>query len=284
MRKLMIAVCLVAAAGIVAAQEAPTFEVASVKQNTSGDGFMRIELPPGNRITITNMPVRALVTMAYQLQQNQLVGGPSWIATDRFDIVAKVAGEPKPIVAGQQSPAILALRALLEERFKLKLHKETREMDVYSLVMVKPGVTGPSLKRSSTDCVAMANARRGGPPPGPPPTPPGVNDPFPCGLMSTPGFIRMGGMPISQITQMLTNQTERLVFDRTNLSGNWDLTLRYAFEQRGGQPLPPGVPAPDPDAPSLFTALQEQLGLKLESTKAPVEMTVVDSIEHATNE
>jgi len=98
MRRLLLAICLVAAVAIVAAQEtAPTFEVASVKQNTSGDGFMRIELPPGNRITITNMPLRALVTMAYQLQQNQLVGGPSWIATDRFDIVAKVVGEPKPM-------------------------------------------------------------------------------------------------------------------------------------------------------------------------------------------
>ena len=283
MRKLTIAVCLIAAVAIVAAQEAaPTFEVASVKQNTSGDGSMLIQLPPGNRLTITNMPLRALVTMAYQLQEFQLVGGPSWMS-DRFDVVAKVAGEPTTIVLGEQPRAILALRTLLEERFKLKLHKETRELDVYSLVVVKPGITGPDLKPSSTDCVALANARRGGPPPGPP-TPPGPNDPFPCGLMGAPGFIRMGGMPISQITQMLTNQTGRMVLDRTNLSGSWDFTLKYAFEQRGGQPLPSGVPAPDPDAPSLFTALQEQLGLKLESVKAPVDVTVIDSIEHATND
>jgi len=285
MRKLMIAGCLVAGVGLVAAQEAaPTFEVASVKQNTSGEGFMRVELPPGNRLSITNLPLRQLVTMAYQLQQFQLVGGPSWITSDRFDIIAKVEGEPKPFVPGQQPAAMLALRTLLAERFKLKLHKETRDVDVYALVMVKPGVTGPDLKPSSTDCVAIANARRGGLPPGPPPAPPGPNDPFPCGLMGTPGMIRMGGMPISQMTQMLTNQTGRMGFDRTNLSGNWDFSLRYAFEQRGGQPLPPGVPAPDPDAPSLFTALQEQLGLKLESTKAPVEMTVVDSVEHPTND
>jgi uncharacterized protein (TIGR03435 family) len=284
MRKLTIAVCVVAAVGIGAAQEAgPTFEVASVRQNVSGDGPMFIQLPPG-RITITNMPLRALVTMAYQLQQFQLVGGPSWMTNDHFDIVAKIAGGPTPIVAGQQAPGILALRALIEDRFKLKFHKETRELDVYSLVVMKPGVTGPNLKPSSTDCVAIANARRGGPPPGPPPPPPGPNDPFPCGLMGMPGMIRMGGMPISQVTQMLTNQTGRMVFDRTNLTGNWDFTLRYAFEQRGGQPLPPGLPAPDPDAPSLFTAIQEQLGLKLESTKAPVEITVVDSIEHPTND
>ena len=80
---------------------------------------------------------------------------------------------------------------------------------------------------------------------------------------------------------MLTGQTGRMVNDRTNLTGNWDFTLRFAFEQRGGAPPPPGVnlPPADPDAPSLYTALQEQLGMKLESAKSPVEVTVIDSIE-----
>jgi len=276
---------MLGAIAIVAAQnEAPTFEVASLKQNISGDGPMLIQTPPGNRITVTNVPLRQLITIAHQLQPFQLVGGPSWITNDHFDIVAKVAGEPKPFVAGQPPAVMLAMRELLAERFKLKLHKETRELDVYALVMVKPGVPGPALKQSTTDCLAIANARRGGPPPGPPPGPPSPNDPFPCGLMGLPGMVRMGGMPISQIIVMLTNQTGRMVLDRTNLPGNWDLTLKYAFEPRAGQQLPPGVPAPDPEAPTLFTALQEQLGLKLESTKAPVEVTVVDSIEHATND
>ena len=100
--------------------------------------------------------------------------------------------------------------------------------------------------------------------------------------MGMPGMIRMGGMPLSQVAQALTGQTGRLVFDRTNLTGTWDFLLRFAFEQRGGPPPPPGVtlPAPDPDAPSLYTALQEQLGMKLESAKSPVEVTVIDSIEH----
>ena len=286
MRQLTIVVCMLGAIAIVAAQDepAPTFEVASVKQNLSGEGPMLIQTPPGNRITVTNVPLRQLVTIAYQLQQFQLVGGPSWMASDHFDIIAKVAGEQKPFVPGQPPDVMLAMRSLLAERFKLKMHKETREMDIYALVVIKPGVTGPSLKQSSTDCVAMANARRGGPPPGPPPGPPGANDPLPCGLMGFPGMIRMGGMPISQMIAMLTNQTGRMVIDRTNLTGAWDFTLKYAFEARAGQQLPPGVPAPDPDAPTLFTALQEQLGLKLESAKAPVEVTVVDSIEHATND
>jgi uncharacterized protein (TIGR03435 family) len=270
----------------VAAQDNPAFEVASVKQNTSGDGRILIQNQPGGRVTMTGVPARQLIQQAYQLQQFQLVGGPSWLANDRFDIVAKMAGEPKPFVPGQPQPIMLALRPLLAERFKLKLHKETRDLDVYNLVMLKPGVPGPALKPATTDCVAQANARRGGPPPGGPPQPPGPNDPFPCGLMGMPGMIRMGGMPLSQITQMLTGQTGRMVFDRTNLTGNWDFMLRFAFEQRGGAPPPPGVnlPAPDPDAPSLYTALQEQLGMKLESAKSPVEVTVIDSAEHPAEE
>jgi uncharacterized protein (TIGR03435 family) len=282
---------------IVAAQESatqsrpsapasPTFEVASVKQNTSGDGRVQMQMLPGNRINMTNVPARFLVAQAYQLQQFQLIGGPSWLTTDHYDIVAKLEGEPKPIVPGTPNPAMLALRTLLADRFKLKLHKETRDMDIYVLVMVKQGVLGPGLKPSAIDCVAQSNARRGGPPPGPPPALPGPNDPFPCGMGLMPGMVRMGGMPIGQLTQMLTGQAGRLVFDRTGLTGNWDLTLRFALEQGGGPPPPAGVNVPpvDPDVPSLFTALQEQLGLKLQSTKAPVDVTVIDSIEHPTDD
>ena len=285
MRKLIVALCVVNAVGLLA-QDAPTFEVASVKQNTAGDGRIFIQMLPGNRVNFTGVPARQLIAMAYGLQQYQLVGGPAWLQNDRFDIVAKIAGEQVQFTPGRPNPAMVAMRSLLAERFKLKMHTETRDLDVYNLVMLKPGVPGPALKKSETDCVAQANARRGGPPPGGPPGPPGPNDPFPCGMMMFPGMTRMGGQPIGQITQMLTGQAGRLVFDKTNLAGNWDFTLRFAFEQRGGQPPPPGVnlPPPDPDAPSLFTALQEQLGMKLESAKAPVEVTVIDSVEHPTED
>src|SRR5205823_4745106 len=105
----------------VTAQDNQTFEVASVKQNTSGDGRILIQNQPGGRVTMTGVPVRLLIQQAYQLQQFQLVGGPAWLATDRFDIVAKMAGEPKPFVPGEPQPIMLALRPLLVERFKLKL-------------------------------------------------------------------------------------------------------------------------------------------------------------------
>jgi uncharacterized protein (TIGR03435 family) len=260
---------------------AQQFEVASVKQNTSGDGREFIGFGAGGRVTFTNVPARQLITAAYQLPPFQLAGGPSWIDSDRFDIVGKLAGEP-PAAAPPRpdGPQMLAMRALLADRFKLKLHKETRQLDVYNLVMLKPGVTGPSLKTSTTDCAAIAAARRGGAPP-PPPNP---NAPMLCGIQSMPGLIRMGGVPLAPVVQMLTNQSQRLVFDHTNLTGNWDLTLKFAFEQRGQPPPGANVPPPDPDAPSLFTAIQEQLGLKLEPAKAPVEVTVIDSIEHPTDD
>jgi len=286
MRKLMIGVCLAGAAVIVGAQE-PAFEVATVKANTSGDFGQFIRRQPGGRITATNMPIRTLVTFAYQLAQFQLAGGPSWINSDHFDIVAKLdGGDPPPVPPGSGPDRIqLAMRTLLADRFKLKIHRETREMDIYALVMAKPGGSpGKALKPSTVDCAAMAAARRNQPPQGPPPQGPPPAGIIPCGIMAGPGSIRFGGFPISQLTQMLGNQTGRMVVDRTGLTGNWEFELQFAAEQRG-QP-PPGVefPRSDPDAPSIFTALQEQLGLKLESTKGPVDVLVIDSVERPTDD
>jgi uncharacterized protein (TIGR03435 family) len=102
--------------------------------------------------------------------------------------------------------------------------------------------------------------------------------------MGSPGAIRFGGFPISQITTMLGNQTGRMVVDRTGLTGNWEFELRYSTEQRGAPPPGADLPPPDPNAPSLFTALQEQLGLKLEPTKGPVEVVVIDAVEKPTED
>jgi len=268
---------------------APAYEVASVKQNVSGDGRQFNGFAPGGRVTFTNIPARQLITAAYQLTPFQLVGGPSWLDADHFDIVARLAGEPPPAAPPRpDSPQMLALRTLLADRFKLKVHKETRQLDVYNLVLLKPGATGPSLKPSTTDCAAVAAARGRGVPAGAQgaaPGPPNPNAPMLCGIQAMPGLIRMGGMPLAPIVQMLTNQSQRLVFDRTSLAGNWDLTLKFAADQRA-QAGPAGVnlPPADPDAPSLFTAIQEQLGMKLEPAKAPVEVTVIDSVEHPTED
>jgi len=292
MRKLLLGMCLVAAVAIVppwlsasarqAAQEttpAPVFEVASIKANKSGDTNGMLRRQPGGRINATNMPLRPLIQFAYTLAPYQLVGGPGWMAGERYDIVAKMEGNPSPVAPGAgPDPAQLALRGLLEDRFKLKVHRETREMDIYALVMAKPrGSPGPNLKPTTQDCAAAAAAAQRGAPP-----PPGSNVPF-CGIQGGPGRIKFGGLPVSAFGQAFSGQAGRMVVDRTGLNGSWDFELNFAVEGRGGQiggPAGQDAPAPDPNAPSFFTAIQEQLGLKLESTKGPVEVLVIDSIEH----
>jgi uncharacterized protein (TIGR03435 family) len=301
MRKLVLGVCLAAGTAIVssAQQATPTqpslsapasqaFEVATLKLNKSGERGGGIRRQPGGRVTVTNMALRPLISFAYELGQFQLVGGPSWINDDRFDIVAKMEGNPEWTGpgSGKADPFRLAMQTLLADRFKLKLHQESREMDVYALVMVKPGTPGPALKPSTTDCAAMADALRRGalqPPTGPPP----ATGPVPCSIMGSPGMIRFDGFPMPQVAGMLVNQAGRVVIDRTGMTGNWQFVMTFMPEQRGpGGPGPGGnePPPPDPNAPSFFTALQEQLGLKLESTKAPVDVTVVDGIEHPTED
>jgi len=169
---------------------------------------------------------------------------------------------------------MLAMRTLLADRFKLKVHHEQRVMDIYALVLARPA-SGPraSLKQSTIDCEAQVQAA----------TRDGLTRPAPgtpaCGLSGTPGQIRIGGFPLSLLANALSRMTGRIVIDRTGLTGNWDLTLTFA-EQRSQ----PGVdlPTSDPSAPSIFTALQEQLGFKLESTKAPVDVLVIDGAEHPT--
>jgi uncharacterized protein (TIGR03435 family) len=255
-----------------------TYEAASVKPNKSGVQGSSIRRFPGGRLQATNMPLRALITFAYQLQPFQLVEDPGWIRNETFDIVAKMEGDPPPVMPGSgPDPHMVAMRTLLAERFKLAVHRETRQMDIYELVLARPdGKLGPALKPTTQDCAAMMAAARGGPPPGPAP---GPNSPVVCGIRGLPGRLVAGAMPMALLASNLSGQVQRIVVDRTGLSGGWDFEITFAPER----PLnpPPGVefPAADPNAPSLFTAMQEQLGLKLQSTKGPVEVLVVERVE-----
>jgi uncharacterized protein (TIGR03435 family) len=246
-----------------------SFEAASVKpaspDNPPGQGVSRA---PGGRFTAVNAPLRFLIVYAYQLQGHQLVGAPDWIANERFDIVAKMEGDPPPIVTAGPDPMRLATRALLADRFGLVVHRETRELDIYALTMAKPGgQPGRALKPSPEDCAVMAAAARAAPAaPGPDGAPP-----FICGQSYGQGRIRFAGYPLSLFANGLSLNVGRAVLDRTGLTGNWAFELTYAPE-----------PSPDSDAPGLFTAIQEQLGLKLESTKGPVEVLVIDSVARPT--
>lgn len=277
MRKLALSLCLTAVVAFAAlAQERDAaFEVASVKANKSGDGNGNLRGLGSDRVVATNMPVRPMITFAYQVAGYQLIGGPGWLATDRYDINAKLETPPTrviPFVPGSTTPnpMQLALRSLLEDRFKLKMHHETRELDIYALVMAKPGGgPGPGLKPTTQDCAAAVAAaqRPGAPPFGAP------GSPF-CGISGSPGRIRFGGLPASSFATALAGPAGRMIVDRTGMTGSWDFELTFAPENRG-----PDAPPPDPNAPSFFTAIQEQLGLKLESTKGPVDVLVIDSVE-----
>ena len=284
MLKLALAVCLTTVVTtIVLGQEKPaTFEVASVKANKSGDSNGNLRMLPGGRVNATNMPVRPIITFAYQIAQYQLVGGPAWLATDRYDLVAKMEGDSNPSPtfvpgANTPNPMQLALRSLLEERFKLKAHRETREMDIYALVMAKPGGgPGPGLKPTTQDCAAAAAAARQG---GPPPT----GAPF-CGIQGNPGRIKFGGLPAASFAAAFSGPSGRMVVDRTGLTGAYDFDLEFTPDAGGRA----GAPAPDSatavtDRPSLFTALEEQLGLKLQPVRAPIDVIVIDRVTPPTD-
>jgi uncharacterized protein (TIGR03435 family) len=246
-----------------------SFEAASVKpaspDNPPGQGLSRA---PGGRFTAVNAPLRFLILYAYQLQGHQLVGAPEWTASERFDIVAKMEGDPPSIVTAGPDPMRLATQTLLGERFGLRVRRETRELDIYALTMARSGgQPGRGLKPSPEDCAVMAaRARASAAAPGPDRAPP-----FVCGQKFGPGRIRFGGYPLSLFANGLSQAVGRAVVDRTGLTGNWSFELTYAAE-----------PSPSSDAPSLFTAIQEELGLKLEATKGPVDVLVVESVERPT--
>jgi uncharacterized protein (TIGR03435 family) len=171
------------------------------------------------------------------------------------------------------------MRRLLAERFRLVAHNEMRETSVYALVVARSdGRLGPQLRKAAVDCFAIATAarQRGEAPAFPPQT---GNRPA-CGTRTSPGILMGTGVTMADLARNLERPAERPVVDKTGLAGFWDLDVTYLFE---GQ-LPPGFAPPPADAPSLFTALQEQLGLKLEAQKAPIEVLVVDSVERPTED
>jgi uncharacterized protein (TIGR03435 family) len=263
------------------------FEVASVKANNSGQPFVQVGMAPGGRFTATNVPLRQLILMAYQLQPFQIEGAPAWITTERFDVVAKGSGPLAPAAPGTPGPIQVMMKSLLADRFKLAAHIEMKEMPIYALMVARSdGRLGPQLKASTIDCTAVNAGRRGAPPQGPP----NFSGQAPqCGMMVRPGGVKAGGVPINQILQLLSQNVQRIVVDRTALTGNYEIDLTWTPEQlpQGRGDPPPGAPALspiDPNGPSLFTALEEQLGLKLESTRGPVDVLVVDKVERPTED
>jgi uncharacterized protein (TIGR03435 family) len=261
-------------AGSTGAPAPVAFEAASVKQNPTAAAGSFVGRQPGGRFRAQNASLRELICFAYQLQSEQLRGGPSWVDADRWDVLATLKTIPTPRPPGSVDETILAMRALLADRFTLRARQDVQQLSAYVLRLARPdGAPGPQLTRSPFDCEALfAAANRGAPPPRP-----ADGRPL-CDVRGRVGSIQSGGLSLSLFANALADRLQRVVVDRTGLTGAWDLSLTYAPEP---SQLPVGAlpPPPDPTRPSLFTALQEQLGLKLESTHALVDVLVIESVE-----
>jgi uncharacterized protein (TIGR03435 family) len=256
-----------------AAPDRYEIEVATVKQNKAGGG-QNMQLTPAGLFTITNMPLRLMARIAYgseAIQTNgQVVGGPGWADTERFDIAAKTTVAPSP----RRDIMQLVMRSVIEDRFQIKVHTEQRETPIYTLVLAnRDGRFGPSLTRNDGKCYGQHNP--------PPPDTPFDPSTF-CGVRGGPGDMRYVGQTMQEIARSLANYAmiARPVIDRTALQGRYDLRVLFVpafIDSPNGPPV--ANPAADSGA-NIFTALVEQGGLKLQGERGPAEFLVIDRAEH----
>jgi uncharacterized protein (TIGR03435 family) len=253
----LVVVALISGGSVIFAQapERLAFEVASVKRNPSPAGNGRMQNEPGGRFKAVNAPVSWLIAFAYAdsagaLRPSQIINAPSWLGSEHYDITATAADAADMDSIEKQRGL---LRSLLEDRFKFRVHREQREMPVYALVRARSdGTLGPRFRQSTPDCLQEAAK---------------------CGFPGGPvGHIQADAITMDLLAQLLANASDRIVVDRTDLSGGFAIDLEWSPDQTSS------------DKPSIFTAVQEQLGLKLESTKAPVDVLVVDHVERPTED
>jgi|KBSMisStaDraftv2_1062788.scaffolds.fasta_scaffold13784_2 uncharacterized protein (TIGR03435 family) len=232
-------------------QKPLAFEVASIKRNVTLAEGGSIGMQPGGRFRAVNADLRSIISVMYRtssgarLFPSQIIGLPDWAAAEKYDITAKVgealAGRPVQEQFRNMAPMV---QSLLADRFELTLHRETREMPIYALVVLRPNVIRPT----TTDCRAT---------------------PDKCDIQSTAGHFAAVALNMNDMLSVLSNAVERVVVNRTGLQGSYDIDIDWAAE-------------PGSDKPSIFTAVQEQLGLKLESTRGAVDVVVIDHVERPT--
>ena len=267
---------------VAAAQSAndvtPAFDVASVIPNRSGGQAGGIRPIATGQLTAVNVTLRALILRAYALHDSQLSGGAAWLDSDRFDVLAKAARPPQ----GGTSDVLVMLRQLLADRFKLRTHTEIRQLPAYVLRLARAdGRTGTQLRPSTVDCAANPA------PPTPNTAPTNADGWPPCGLALTRTLVaggrsrsdaRHSAVTMREFALTLQTAADRPVVDQTGLAAVFDIELAYL---RDGAAVAPDSLVP-PDAPDLFTALREQLGLRLESQTIPVDALVIDAVEAPT--
>ncbi|HTS27723.1 MAG TPA: TIGR03435 family protein [Bryobacteraceae bacterium] len=256
-----------------AASGSLTFDVASIKPSSPDARGMGLQLEPPNGMRVSNAPLRFLITFAYDIRDFQLAGGPAWIGTERYDIVAKaertaesekVPADPRKMTDGQRQKVTAEMRErvrnLLAERFRLTVRREVRDGPVYALVVAKGGSKMKEVQESDGQ----------------------------VGLRLERGQLNGMAAPMQQLTTVLSSQLGRPVIDKTELKGKYDFKLEWVPDttlagppgdpSKGVEPAPP----PDVEGPSIFSAIQEQLGLRLESQKGPVPTIVIERVERPT--
>ena len=244
-----------------------TFDVASVRRNTSGGTGGQFQIFPGGQFRAANASVRQLVQAAYDFayERFQIVGGPSWIDDERYDVQAAPVAQSRDRIATAQEIAV-RIQALLADRFKLVLRRETREMSLYDLRLARPS----ALPVNSGTCA----------PRGPEPKAPDDVRPY-CGLSSRPDsgdleHLVGTGVRIPVLARRLQQLVEAIVVDQTDLAEAYDFTLDYV------RPRNFAARQDATDGVSIFTALQEQMGLRLVPRRGPVEVMVIDSVDRPT--
>jgi uncharacterized protein (TIGR03435 family) len=250
-------------------QERQSFEVTSVRVNRSG-GVANLRPTPDGSVTISNHSLFELIQFVFGVRSDQIIGAPDWAESVRFDIVAKGGPNLSSGRGGRESSSIvLKLRSLLEDRFGLTAHSETRERPVFELLVRRAGTLGPQFT-SSQGCDGRSSVER-------------RPDPAPvlgagCGLMFGSTSIRGRGASIAEIARVLGVVARRPVVDRTGLQGAFDVQLQFRSDALGSL-FERADASNDSDMPSLFTAVEEQLGLRLRATRGAIDVIVVDAAQ-----
>jgi len=245
-------------------QGRPEYEVASLKPNASGRPGFSIQALPGGVLRASNISLKRLIAMAYSVTDYQIFGSLPWLESERYDVEAK-AGKPVPL-----TDLRVMMQSLLDERFHLKFHRESREMQRYTLTLLKKGAPG-LVEAPNGDCASTSSPQAA--------STAGTG----CGLVNLfPDRLSGNRGRISQLADRLSTRLGLTVVDKTDLTGWYDMTMTWTPDPEIEQ-LPQGFPPPagGSNGPSLLTAIQQQLGLKLTGGKGPVEVIVVDSAEKA---
>jgi uncharacterized protein (TIGR03435 family) len=263
-------------------QSGTVFEVASIRPNKTASDVTRWRIERGGRYRATRVTLEALILTAYGIERFQLVGGPRWLVNEHFDIVAKATGELT--TSGAEATFPKALKALLRDRFQLVEHREVRQLEVYALRVAREGRLGPNLSPSKDDCATIASAALTGEP--------SVQrrgrNPCAVSAPGTRGRYFAGSAPVTDLVSVLRRNVDRPVIDQTGLQGNFGIELNWETPRPSSLALlaaqPPGEPLPSVDGGSIFTAVRDQLGLKLEPTVASLNIIVIDAVERPAND